>query len=87
MARFLAFDVLAFLLPFGLYAIWLLATRRKVGSTSEWPLKTVAWLALAGAVVLLFAIAFFIHLDSGKPGTIYVPARIENGVIVPGHFE
>jgi hypothetical protein len=87
MARLVAFDVLAFLLPFALYAIWLLATRRNLRSASEWPLRTVAWLALAGAVVLLLAIAVFIHLDSGKPGTIYVPARIENGVIVPGHFE
>jgi len=87
MARLIAFDVLAFLLPFGIYAAWLFATRGSVGGTSDWPLRTVGWLALAGAVVLLAAIALFISFESGQPGKTYVPARIENGVIVPGHFE
>ncbi|KAB2869163.1 MAG: hypothetical protein F9K43_11715 [Bauldia sp.] len=87
MARLIAFDVLAFLLPFAAYGAWLFATRGSLSNASDWPVRTVAYLAMGGAVMMLIAIVFFISFDTGQPGKTYVPARLENGVIVPGHFE
>jgi hypothetical protein len=32
-------------------------------------------------------LVIFIQRDTDQPGGTYVPAHIENGTIVPGHFE
>jgi hypothetical protein len=87
MVRFVAFDLIFFLLPFGAYALWLFATRRTVRNPDDWQVKTLAWLLLAGAVLFLGVIVYFIHFDTEPPGGKYVPAHMENGEIVPGHIE
>lgn len=87
MVRLLAFNVAFFVLPFAGYAAWLVLTRGSVGTAEDWPFRTVAYLALAGAVTMIAALIVFISFTGGAPGTRYVPARIENGVIVPGRFE
>ena len=87
MARLIAFDAVFFLLPFAIYALWLLATRQSVSQVADWPLRTIAYLAIGGAVLMIGAVLVFISFSSGGPGSKYVPAKMENGVIVPGHFE
>jgi hypothetical protein len=87
MPRLIAFNILFFLLPFIIYGAWLFATRGSVRNSSDWPVKTIAWLAITGAVLMLVTIVFFVSFSGGAPGTRYVPAKIENGVLVPGHFE
>ena len=87
MVRFVAFDAIFFLLPFAAYALWLIVTRRTLRNADDWTVKTIAYLALAGAVLLIGAIVFFVHYDRDPPGGTYVPAHIENGVIVPGHID
>jgi hypothetical protein len=87
MARFFALDAIFFLIPFAIYALWLLVTRRTVRNADDWTVKTITYLALAGAAVLILAIVFFVHYDREPPGGRYVPAHIENGKIVPGHID
>lgn len=87
MVRFVLLDALFFLLPFAAYALWLLLTRRTVRNAEDWQIKTITWLALAGAALMVTVILIFIHYDSSPPGGTYVPAHIENGQIVPGYFE
>lgn len=86
MARFVLLDVLLFLAPFAAYALWLLASRRTVRNADDWTLKIIAILALAGAVLTVIVLVVFVHLDTSPPGGVYVPAHIENGVIVPGQI-
>jgi hypothetical protein len=86
MARFAAFDVVLFLLPFAAYALWLVAVRRPVGLPA-WETRTIAWLALAGALLTVAVLLIFIHFDTAPPGGVYVPAHMENGRIVEGHLE
>jgi hypothetical protein len=87
MARFLAFDAIFFLLPFAVYALWLVATRGSLNNIANWQARTIAVLALGGAVLLIGAIVVFTHFSGAPPGGKYVPAHIEDGKIVPGHFE
>ena len=87
MVRFVLLDAIFFLAPFAAYALWLLVTRRTVRNAEDWQIKTIAWLALAGAGLMIAVVLFFIHFDSSPPGGVYVPPHMENGVIVPGHFE
>jgi hypothetical protein len=86
MARFLAFDAIFFLLPFAAYALWLVATRGSLTNIANWQARTIAILALGGAVLVLGSIVVFVHLGGAPPGGTYVPAHMEDGVIVPGHF-
>jgi hypothetical protein len=97
MARLLGFDGIFFLLPFAVYAGWLIATRGHLGGASDWSLRTIGYLAIGGAVVMLLGILAFIQFDVGDLSTRgssgdvkslhYVPAKVENGKVVPGHFE
>jgi hypothetical protein len=86
MLRFVALDTLLFLLPFAAYALWLVATRRPVGP-SVWQTRTIGYLALAGAAVLMVVLLIFVRFDTAPPGGVYVPAHMENGRIVEGHIE
>jgi len=87
MARYVAFDAVFFLLPFGIYAMYLIFTRGSLKNLDDWQVRTIAYLAIAGSALLLVAIFAFTSFTQEPPSGIYVPAHIENGVIVPGHFE
>jgi hypothetical protein len=87
MARYLAFDAIFFLVPFALYAAWLIFTRGSLKNLDDWQVRTIAYLAIAGSALLLGAIFAFTSFNQVSPNQVYVPAHLENGVIVPGHFE
>ena len=105
MPRVIVFNALFFLLPFGIYGAYLLATRGSLGRASDWPVRTIAYLAIGGAVLMIAGILAFIHFDTGPtnecdeavaaaglpPDTpcrsVYMPAKVVDGVLVEGHFE
>lgn len=79
--------VVPLLLPTLLYLVWLRATRwSEAGSARAWRGLPWVWLALTG-VALTAVVLFVVTVGFGTemPG-IYVPPRVENGQIVPGHF-
>ena len=87
MARFIAFNAVFFLLPFAGYAAWLVATRGTAASAADWPMRTVGYLAISGAAILVAALVVFTSFSGAPPGSLYKPATLENGKLVPGHFE
>jgi len=105
MPRVIVFNALFFLVPFGIYAAYLLATRGSIGSASDWPVRTIAGLAMGGAALMIAGILAFIHFDTGPTNdcasavaaaglppetpctSIYMPAKVVDGVVVEGHFE
>jgi hypothetical protein len=87
MGRFIAFDAVFFLLPFAAYAAWLAFTKGSLRNLEDWRAATIAYLATAGAVLLLIAVVFFTSFQNVPPGGEYTPAHIENGQIVPGHLD
>lgn len=87
MGRLIAFNLVFFLVPFGIYAAWLFYKRGTVNTVSDWPMKTIAWLALAGAVLMLSAIFAFLQFGGAPPGSTYIPAQIIDGELVPGRYE
>lgn len=85
MTRAIIQELLLFLLPFAAYAIFLVIARRDPLAWSSWS-KHTSWLVIAGlgiTIVSLLAGGFFAPRQSGK----YIPSHMENGVLVPGHFE
>jgi quinol-cytochrome oxidoreductase complex cytochrome b subunit len=77
-------ELVLFVLPFLVYAVYLWATRAGVLHPESWPLSTLMWLTIAA--LLLIAGSFIVLAQWGgePPGSAYVPAHIENGKLVPG---
>jgi hypothetical protein len=70
-------EVALFLAPFGLVMAWWFA-----GSRASWHL---VWLSYALLIVVGGSVVYY-GLERALPRDVaYVPARLENGVIVPGH--
>ena len=83
MARVLLMALALFVLPFVIYGIWAFIKR----SDSETPIFNTApnfWLAGIGLVAAIVGILSFSTLDRGGIDTVYVPAKVEDGKIIPG---
>ena len=85
MVRPILTELLLFLTPFALYALFLWGTKRgSVLDLASWPLTHVLYL-LAAAVLLVIAGFFALaHRTGAPPGSTYIPAHIEDGRLVPG---
>lgn len=73
-----------FLVPFAVYALFLIATRSGVFVQASWPVYLVARLALVALALVIVSLVLLAHLSGAAPNSTYVPAHIENGRLVPG---
>ena len=88
MARLVVFNAVFFLLPFALYAGWLLVKRGSVNNPAYWPLRTIGFLALGGAVVMVGALVVFLQFQGASTDANYRPATLgEDGRLIPGQLE
>jgi hypothetical protein len=77
-------EVGIFLIPFALYALFLIATRNGVTLTASWPAPVVIKLAIAASVLVIISLVLLAQFSGAEPGSTYVPAHVENGKLVPG---
>jgi hypothetical protein len=77
-------ELALFLTPFGVYAIFLWATRAGVLDGSQWTLSHIAWLMIAAFVLMIASFLVLAQWSGAPPGSTYVPAHIEDGKFVPG---
>ncbi|SEE21800.1 DUF6111 family protein [Bradyrhizobium erythrophlei] len=84
MIRTVLTEVGIFLIPFAVYAIFLIATRSGVTLPTSWPLDMIAKLTLAALVLVIVSFVLLAELTGAPPNSTYVPAHIENGRLVPG---
>lgn len=85
MTRILLLQIASFLLPFVLFLIW------RWQRTSDHPVEPtpVLKLSAAGAFLVMVVMVGLVLFDSsraGHEGQVYVPPRLVDGVIQPGHF-
>jgi hypothetical protein len=73
-----------FLVPFAVYALFLIATRSGLLLQSSWPIQLVAKLALGSLLLVVASFILLAHFSGASPNSTYVPAHIENGRLVPG---
>jgi len=85
MLRTVLWNLFLLALPFLLYAAYVaLARRERVRAGEAWDQAPLSWLFIAG-VVLVIASFLVLGLVTEDPGEgRYVPARYEDGRIVPG---
>lgn len=85
MIRALADDVLLFLAPFALFAIYLLLLKKQVLSIDSWR-KPTPWLLLVG-IGLVAASLIYAGFSAPRSRGTYVPPHMEDGRLVPGYFK
>ena len=73
-----------FLIPFAVYALFLVATRSGVLAQSSWPAHLVAKLVLGSLLLVIVSFILLAHFTGAPPDSTYIPAHIENGKFVPG---
>ena len=85
--RFALVDIVLFLLPFAVYAVWL-----KLGGSDPITALMVrrsplVWLLIGGLVLAILGFVALAQFGGAPPGELYVPPHEVNGRIVPGHFK
>jgi Family of unknown function (DUF6111) len=73
-----------FLIPFAVYALFLLATRSGVTLQSSWPVHIIAKLAIGSLLLVIVGLVLLAHFSGASPNSVYIPAHVENGRLVPG---
>jgi hypothetical protein len=77
-------ELLVFLIPFAVYAAFLLTTRSGVMLQASWPVHIVAKLVLGSLLLVVISFVLLAHFSGASPNSTYIPAHIENGKFVPG---
>lgn len=77
-------EVGIFLIPFAVYALFLIATRSGLMASSSWPAHLLAKLVLGSLLLVVVSFVLLAHFSGAPPNSTYVPAHIEDGKFVPG---
>jgi hypothetical protein len=73
-----------FLIPFAVYALFLVATRSGLLVTSSWPVQVIGRLLLGSLLLVMVSLVLLAQFSGAPPDSTYIPAQIENGRLVPG---
>jgi hypothetical protein len=84
MIRPVVTEIGIFLIPFAIYALFLIATRSGLLVQSSWPVQIVGKLALGSLLLVVVSFILLAHFSGAPPNSTYIPAHIENGKFVPG---
>ncbi len=84
MIRAVLTEIGIFLIPFAVYAVFLIATRRGVLQPQSWPLRHVAVLGACALVLVIISLVLLANFSGASPDSTYVPARVENGRLIHG---
>jgi uncharacterized membrane protein len=77
-------EVGIFLIPFVVYALFLIASRAGLVTPNSWPLHIVAKLAAIAVVLVAISLVLLARFSTEPPNSSYVPAHVENGKFIPG---
>jgi hypothetical protein len=77
-------EILLFLTPFVLYALFLWVTKADASDRKFWRVPQVLTLAIVALAFVLGSFIYFANFTGAPPGSTYIPAHIENGKFVPG---
>jgi hypothetical protein len=84
MIRPILTEIGLFLLPFVLYAAFIVVTNAGVVPAKAWTAPRLAALLIVSLVLVIGSFLVLAQFSGAPPGSTYVPAHIENGKFVPG---
>jgi len=77
-------EVGIFLIPFAVYAVFLIASRSGLLVQASWPLHVVAKLAVGSLLLVIVSLVLLAQFSGAPPQSTYVPAHIKDGRLIPG---
>ena len=77
-------EIGVFLIPFAVYAAFLIATRSGLTAQASWPLHVLARLVIGALLLVVISFILLAHFSGAPPNSTYIPAHLENGKLVPG---
>ena len=86
MLRVVLIDIILFLLPFMVYAAYMVWVKG-VAPKSAMAGAPVLWLIVAGFVVLIVGFLTLVQFSGGDRAGTYHPSVLEDGVIKPGSID
>jgi len=72
-----------FLIPFAVYALFLVLSRSGVLVQSSWPVRIIGRLLFGSLLLVVLSLALFVQFSGAPPHSTYIPAHLENGKLVP----
>jgi hypothetical protein len=84
MIRAIFGEALLFLLPFAVFALFLIMKRRNPFRIAAWSDAT-AWLVIAGLVCVVIALVMT-GITADRETGAFEPPHLEDGRVVPGQF-
>jgi len=85
MLRLTLIEIASFALPFLIFLIWRWQSEHDELSHPT-PVMKLAVIGAGIAVVLLLSLALYAGSGNGHKGEQYVPPRVVDGEMIPGHF-
>jgi hypothetical protein len=76
-------ELALFLAPFIIYALFLWTTRAGLLDPAHWSLGRIATLVIIALLLMVGSFVVLAHFSGSPPGSTYIPAHIEDGVLVP----
>ena len=77
-------ELALFATPFVLYAVFLLATRAGVMDPESWSWRVLGSLTIAALLLVVVSFVVMAQFSGSPAGSVYVPAHVEDGKLVPG---
>jgi hypothetical protein len=77
-------EIGVFLIPFAVYALFLVATRSGLMLQSSWPVHVIGRLVLGALLLVIISFILLAHFSGASPNSTYIPAHVEDGKFVPG---
>ena len=77
-------ELLLFVAPFVLYAVFLWATKSEILHPEHWPVSRILTLAVVALLLVLGSFLYFANYTGSPVGSEYEPAHMDNGQFVPG---
>lgn len=87
MIRVVLVNILLVTFPALLYFSYVYLRRRNNPDEEILSNAPIFWLLAAGVSLMLASLIYFGQWQGAPPGKTYVPPRIEDGVVIPGHME
>ncbi|HUC49135.1 MAG TPA: DUF6111 family protein [Xanthobacteraceae bacterium] len=84
MIRSISTEFALFLAPFVLYAGFLYATSVGVLHPSAWTVHRVSALFIFALALVIGSFVVLANFSGAPPNSVYVPAHLENGKLIPG---
>ena len=72
-----------FLIPFAVYALFLVLSRSGVLVQSSWPVKIIGRLLFGSLLLVVLSLVLLVQFSGAPPRSTYIPAHLENGKLVP----